>query len=80
MDPLSLSVNVAASGLNAQSHRLRVASENIANAQSTGDAPGSDPYQRKTITFASAVDSAPGATSNAAAMVRMRRVRSRVGR
>ncbi|APH73624.1 flagellar basal body rod protein FlgC [Aquibium oceanicum] len=60
MDPLSLSVNVAASGLNAQSHRLRVASENIANAQSTGDAPGSDPYQRKTITFASAVDSATG--------------------
>ncbi|MEX0404193.1 flagellar basal body rod protein FlgC [Aquibium sp. LZ166] len=60
MDPLSLSVNVAASGLNAQSQRLRIASENIANAQSTGNTPGSDPYQRKTITFASAVDAASG--------------------
>ena len=60
MDPLSLSVNVAASGLNAQSQRLRIASENIANAQSTGNTPGSDPYQRKTITSASAVDAASG--------------------
>ncbi len=60
MDPLSVAVNVAASGLNAQSERLRIVSENLANAQSTGNAPGSDPYQRKTITFASAMDATSG--------------------
>ena len=35
-DPLQASLRIAASGLQAQSTRLRVVSENIANAQSTG--------------------------------------------
>jgi flagellar basal-body rod protein FlgC len=56
LDPLSLAVNVAASGLKAQSERLRVVSENLANAQSTGRTPGAEPYQRKTISFAAALD------------------------
>lgn len=60
IDPLSVAVNVAASGLTAQSERLRVVSENLANARSTGDTPGADPYQRKTISFASAMDTASG--------------------
>ncbi|TIV34180.1 MAG: flagellar basal body rod protein FlgC, partial [Mesorhizobium sp.] len=51
---------VAASGLGAQSERLRVVSENLANAQSTGSTPGADPYRRKTITFQSEVDRATG--------------------
>lgn len=60
MDPLSTALKVAASGMSAQSERLRVVSENLANAQSTGDTPGADPYRRKTITFAAEVDRASG--------------------
>ncbi|MDP3896550.1 MAG: flagellar basal body protein, partial [Mesorhizobium sp.] len=51
MDPLTTALRVAASGLGAQSERLRVVSENLANAQSTGDTPEANPYQRKTISF-----------------------------
>jgi flagellar basal-body rod protein FlgC len=61
MDPLQASMRIAGSGLAANSARLRVTSENIANAQSTGATPGSDPYQRKTITFENALDDAAGA-------------------
>ncbi|HEY6631205.1 MAG TPA: flagellar basal body rod protein FlgC [Rhizobiaceae bacterium] len=60
MDPLAAALKVAASGLGAQSERLRVVSENLANAQSTGPTPGSDPYRRKTITFAAELDRATG--------------------
>ena len=62
MDPLSTALKVAASGLTAQSERLRVVSENLANAQSTGNAPGAEPYQRKTITFAAELDRTTGAS------------------
>ncbi len=61
MDPLVAALKVAASGMGAQSERLRVVSENLANAQSTGNAPGADPYQRKTITFAAELDRSTGA-------------------
>ena len=61
-DQLSNAMRIASSGLHAQSTRLRVVSENLANAQSTGRAPGADPYQRKTISFAQALDEATGAT------------------
>lgn len=60
MDPLVSALKVAASGLGAQSERMRIVSENMANARSTSDAPGGDPYQRKTITFSSEVDKASG--------------------
>lgn len=56
MDPLMASMKVASSGLGAQSERLRIVSENLANAQSTGNFPGADPYQRKTVTFSVALD------------------------
>ena len=58
MDALTAALKVAASGLGAQSERMRVVSENLANAQSTGNTPGADPYQRKTITFSSELDRA----------------------
>ena len=63
MDPLSASLKVAASGLTAQSERLRVVSENLANAQSTGQTPGSDPYRRKTISFAATLDRPTGTST-----------------
>jgi flagellar basal-body rod protein FlgC len=61
MDPLSASFQIAGSGLESQSTRLRVISENMANAQSTGKTSGADPYARKTISFASELDRASGA-------------------
>ncbi|THV16982.1 flagellar basal body rod protein FlgC [Rhizobium rhizophilum] len=60
-DPLLASLKVAGSGLEAQSTRLRIVSENIANARTTGDTPGADPYRRKTITFGAELDRATGA-------------------
>ena len=44
-------ISVAASGLKAQSGRMRVIAENIANADSTADRPGVDPYRRKMPSF-----------------------------
>jgi len=44
-------ISVAASGLRAQSGRMRVIAENLANADSTAKTPGGDPYRRKVPTF-----------------------------
>ena len=41
--------------MQAQSTRLRVASENVANASSTSLQPGGNPYTRKTVSFAEEV-------------------------
>ncbi len=61
MDPLSATLKIAGSGLEAQATRLRIVSENIANARTTGDTPGADPYRRKTITFGATMDKVSGA-------------------
>lgn len=63
IDPLTASSKLAGAGLEAQSLRLRIVSENIANAQSTGATEGADPYARKTITFRSELDRALGSAS-----------------
>ena len=52
------SMGIATSGLRAQAGRMRVISENIANADSTPNAPGADPYRRKVPTFESEYDRA----------------------
>ncbi len=52
------SIAIAASGLRAQSGRMQVISENIANADSTAAQAGADPYRRKIATFQSEVDKA----------------------
>ena len=49
------SISIAASGLRAQAGRMRVISENIANAESTA-IQGADPYRRKVPTFRSEMD------------------------
>lgn len=63
IDPLSASTRIASAGMEAQSLRLRIAAENVANAQSTGAEPGADPYARKTVTFRSAMDRTAGMAS-----------------
>ena len=52
------SMGIATSGLRAQAGRMRVISENIANADSTAQSAGGDPYRRKVPTFSSALDRA----------------------
>jgi flagellar basal-body rod protein FlgC len=52
------SMGIATSGLRAQAGRMRVISENIANADSTAQTAGGDPYRRKVPTFVSALDRA----------------------
>ena len=52
------SIAIAASGLRAQAGRMRVLSENIANADSTALRADGDPYRRKIPTFHSELDRA----------------------
>ena len=54
------SIMVAASGLKAQSGRMRVIAENLANTDSTATRPGGDPYRRKTISFEEYLDRESG--------------------
>jgi flagellar basal-body rod protein FlgC len=51
-------MSIAASGLRAQAGRMRIISENIANADSTANQAGTDPYRRKVPTFTSEFDRA----------------------
>lgn len=60
VDSLRASLHIAGSGLATQSTRLRIISENIANAQSTATIAGGDPYVRQTIAFENALDRASG--------------------
>src|SRR5260370_6506132 len=50
------SMSIAPAGLRAQPGRMRVISENIANADSTAATAGGDPYRRKVPTFTSELD------------------------
>jgi flagellar basal-body rod protein FlgC len=61
MDPISSATSTAFSGLSAQSIRMKVIAENIANAQSTGKTPGADPYRRKMVSFSNVLDETRGA-------------------
>ena len=64
------SIAIAASGLRAQAGRMRVISENIANADSTAKSAGTDPYRRKIPTFRSEIDRALEANTIAMGKVR----------
>ncbi|WP_262695374.1 flagellar basal body rod protein FlgC [Kordiimonas aquimaris] len=57
---LQKAMMASASGLRAQSVRMRVISENIANQNSVATEPGADPYRRKIITFQTEMDRANG--------------------
>jgi len=64
------SIAIAASGLRAQAGRIRVLSENLANADSTSPVPGGDPYRRRIPTFRAEMDKAVGANVVALGPVR----------
>jgi len=59
---LKSSVQVSASGLRAQSLRMRIIAENLANADSVASTPGGTPYRRKVVTFTPDVERDSGAT------------------
>jgi flagellar basal-body rod protein FlgC len=52
----SKSMAVAASGLRAQTERMKIIAENIANANSTSPIKGGDPYRRKIATITPTFD------------------------
>jgi flagellar basal-body rod protein FlgC len=54
-------LKTASSAMAAQTLRLRTISENIANANSTANSPGGDPYRRKLVTFKNVLDRETGA-------------------
>lgn len=57
---LDKALAISASGMAAQSSRLRIIAENLANQDSTSSSPGGDPYRRKTISFTTTVDTELG--------------------
>ena len=58
---LMRSIFVAATGLRAQSGRMRVVAENLANKDSTSQVPGGDPYRRRIVAFEAEMDRQLGA-------------------
>jgi len=59
---LTTSMMIAASGMRAESDRMRTVAQNLANADSTASTPGGDPYRRKVPTMTSEFDQELGAT------------------
>ena len=53
---LTTSMRVSASGLRAQSLRMRIIAENLANADSVAATPGGDPYRRRVASFRATLD------------------------
>lgn len=53
---LVASLKIAASGLKAQTGRMRVIAQNLANADSTASTANGEPYRRQIPTFSSEVD------------------------
>ncbi|MBX9747578.1 MAG: flagellar basal body rod protein FlgC [Hyphomonadaceae bacterium] len=47
MSDLSAALSAAASGMRAQQIRMRIAAENVANANSTGTDPSQEPFRRR---------------------------------
>lgn len=66
---LMKSIKISAAGMKAQGVRLKVISENIANADSISPVAGGDPYRRKVVTFQNVLDRKLGAD-----MVRVKNV------
>lgn len=50
------SIKISTAGMRVQGTRLRVISENIANADSLPEGPGDTPYRRKQVSFKNVLD------------------------
>jgi len=53
-------VTIASAGLRAQSARVQIAAQNLANADSLATTPGGEPYRRRTVSFREALDREAG--------------------
>jgi flagellar basal-body rod protein FlgC len=53
---LTEAMHVAAAGMKVQGVRMRVLTQNLANAESTATTPGGQPYRRQTVTFENVLD------------------------
>lgn len=60
---LNTALTISARGMDAQTTRLRVIAENLANQDTTGSSPAGTPYRRKTITFGNQAEQALGANT-----------------
>lgn len=60
-DSLSAAIKSAGAGLSAQSTRMQIISENLANANAIASRAGGDPYARKLVSFEAMLDEASGA-------------------
>ena len=58
---LSISADIAASGMKAQAERLKVISQNMANVDSVSAEPGGEPYRRQVVSFQNYLDPETGA-------------------
>jgi flagellar basal-body rod protein FlgC len=56
-------MGAAATGLRAQTVRIRISAENLANADTTASTPGGDPYRRKAPVFRTFFDKEVGANT-----------------
>lgn len=61
MSELYNAISISSHGMKAQSTRVRVISENLANSDTAAARPGENPYTRKTITFKNVMDRDLGA-------------------
>jgi flagellar basal-body rod protein FlgC len=57
---LSTSLQVSAAGMDAQTARIKIVAENLANQNTTGSTPGADAYRRRTVSFQNRIDKALG--------------------
>ncbi len=60
MTQLNFAMDIAASGMRSQGMRMRIISENIANATTTSEVSGGDPYRRQMVSFKNVMDRAEG--------------------
>jgi flagellar basal-body rod protein FlgC len=58
---LTSALTISASGMDAQTERLRVIAENLANEDSTGSSPNATPYRRRQVSFQTVLDRRIGA-------------------
>ena len=61
MSELLTALSISTQGMRAQTTRIRVISENVANADSVANVPGAEPYRRKVVTFENALNKEIGA-------------------